>query len=134
MHLVTVDAASIFQALADGTRIRLVYLLAVSNEEACLCELVDSMLEPQYKLSRHLKILKQCGLVTTQKEGRWVYHRLVKSSGLLRRLHAVITALPDTEGTFAADLGRFRERMCLRQEGRCQVGILREEFAAAAAN
>ena len=55
----------------------MVRLLAVTKEELCLCEMVDSLLEPQYKLSRHLKILKQSGLLTAQKEGRWVYHRLV---------------------------------------------------------
>lgn len=77
MHSINIKPSEIFQALADPTRIRIVRLLAETREEACLCELVDSILEPQYKLSRHVKVLRQAGLLTAEKEGRWVYHRLV---------------------------------------------------------
>ncbi len=104
-------------------------LLAATKEESCLCEMVDSLLEPQYKLSRHLKILRQSGLLTTQKEGRWVYHRLVTGRPYLTRLYATISALPDVEGKFAADLARFRKRMYLREAGRCRVGIQTLELA-----
>ena len=78
MHSINIKPSEIFQALADPTRIRIVRLLAETREEACLCELVDSILEPQYKLSRHVKVLRQAGLLTAEKEGRWVYHRLVE--------------------------------------------------------
>lgn len=131
MHIVNIHPAEMFQALAEPTRVRIVRLLATTKEEACLCELVDSLLEPQYKLSRHLKILKQSGFLTTQKDGRWVYHRLVKGHTYLTHVYATIRALPDTDNVFAADLGRFQERMCLREDGRCRLGIQREEFAAA---
>ena len=131
MHIVNIHPAEMFQALAEPTRIRIVRLLATTKEEACLCELVDSLLEPQYKLSRHLKILKQSGFLTTQKDGRWVYHRLVKGRAHLTHVYAAIRALPDTEKVFAADLRRFQERMRLREDGRCRLGIQREEFAAA---
>jgi len=123
MHLINVYPAEVFQALADQTRLRIVRLLAVTKEESCLCEMVDSLLEHQYKLSRHLKILRQSGLLTTQKEGRWVYHRLVTGRPYLTRLYASIRVLPDVEGKYATDLGRFRKRMCLREAGRCRVGI-----------
>ena len=63
MHSINIKPQEIFQALADPTRIRIVHLLAHTGEEACLCELVDSLMEPQYKLSRHLKILRQAGLL-----------------------------------------------------------------------
>lgn len=131
MHVVNITPAELLQALAEPTRIRIVRLLAVTREEACLCELVDALLEPQYKLSRHLKILKQSGLLTVEKDGRWVYHRLVKGRTYLRYLYAAIRALPDAEAIFAADVERFRERMYLREAGRCRVGIQRAEFAVA---
>ncbi len=70
MHLISVKAESIFQALADPIRIWIVRLLALSGEECCLCELVDSLLEPQYTLSKHVKVLKQVGLLTAEKDGR----------------------------------------------------------------
>jgi len=70
-------------------------LLAMTGEETCLCELVDSLLEPQYKLSRHLKIIRQAGLLTAEKEGRWVYHRLVQGIQFLEPLYQMLKALPD---------------------------------------
>ena len=70
MHLITVKLEEVFQALADRTRIRIMRLLVDTGEEICLCELVDSLQELQYKLSRHLKTLRQAGLLTTIKDGR----------------------------------------------------------------
>lgn len=122
MHLVNVPAELIFQALADPTRVRALRVLAATGAEACLCELVDSLHEPQYKLSRHLKLLRQVGLLSAQKDGRFVYHRLVMRPGHLKRLAAMIRALPETPA-FAADLRRFRQRMQLREAGRCRIGI-----------
>jgi len=123
MHTVDVRPHEVFQALADSTRIRIVRLLAETGEEACLCELVDSLLEPQYKLSRHVKILRQVGLLSAEKDGRWVYHRLMHGLPYLDLAYAMLRALPDSDGLFARDLHSFRERMCLREGGRCRVGI-----------
>lgn len=130
MHIANVSPAEIFQALADLTRVRVVRLLAATKEEACLCEVVDSLLEPQYKLSRHLKILKQSGIVTAEKDGRWIYHGLVKGYPYLSRLYGAILAFPDRDQVFASDLERFEERMSLREDNRCRLGIQRREFAA----
>ena len=113
-----------FHALSDPTRLRIIRLLASTHEEACLCELVDSLLEPQYKLSRHLKILRQTGLLATEKEGRWVYHRLVTHPDHLIRLFGLIAGLPESDGIYAADLDRFEQRLAHRDGGRCRVGVL----------
>lgn len=123
MHLATIVPTEIFQALADPTRIRLVKLLDSSGEEACLCELVDSLLEPQYKLSRHIKTLKHAGLLSASKEGRWIYHRLVGAPGRLHFLYQFVRTLSNDDGIFAADLQRFRARLRLRRAGRCRVGM-----------
>ncbi|ALP53674.1 ArsR family transcriptional regulator [Candidatus Tenderia electrophaga] len=128
MHSITIQPEKIFQSLADETRLRIIRLMVATAEESCLCELVDSLLEPSYKLSRHLKILRQAGLLSSQKEGRWVYHRLVLEPSYLETLYATVRALPDPEGIYNADLKRFRERLCLREGGRCRVGIQSDEF------
>lgn len=129
MHVVNVGPDLVFQALADSTRLRILRVMVVAHEESCLCELVDSLQEPQYKLSRHVKILRQVGLLDTEKEGRFVYHRLVKRSRHLNRLYDTIAALPDPQGEFARDLQRFRRRMGLRESGRCRVGIQTRSLA-----
>ncbi len=131
MHTINLQPQEIFQALADPTRIRIVRLLAETGEEACLCELVDSLLEPQYKLSRHVKILRQAGLLSAEKDGRWVYHRLVRGVAYLELAYEMLRALPDADGLFAHDLRNFRERMCLREGGRCRVGIRTPSLAVA---
>ena len=123
MHAIDIPSALVFQALADPIRIRMLHLLTTAREEACLCEFVDSLLEPQYKLSRHLKILRQAGLLSAQKDGRFVYHRLVPGIDHLTKLYAVLRALPDDRAKFAADLRRFKARMRLRESGRCRIGI-----------
>lgn len=131
MHTVTVKSQEIFQALADPTRIRIIRLLVETGEGACLCELVDSLLEPQYNLSRHMKVLRQVGLVSAEKDGRWVYHRLVLGVRYLELAYDMLRALPDADGLFAQDLHNFRERMCLREGGRCRVGIQTASLSAA---
>lgn len=128
MQLTTTQPETLFQGLADETRLRIIRLLATTDEEACLCELVDSLQEPAYKLSRHLKILRQAGLLTAQKDGRWVYHRLVSEPPYLDTLYATVRALPDAAQVYQADLACFKERMCLREGGRCRVGILSDDL------
>lgn len=123
MHVISIPPEELFQVLADPTRLRVMRLMVVTGEEACLCELVDSLLEPQYKLSRHVKALRQAGLLTSTKDGRWVYHRLVRDLPHLETLYEMLLRLPDAGGIYAQDLQRFQERLCLRESGRCRVGI-----------
>ena len=134
MQIITIQPETLFQSLADETRLRVIRLLATTDEEACLCELVDSLQEPAYKLSRHLKILRQSGLLSAQKDGRWVYHRLVTKPLYMKKLMATVCALPEPgqDKVFQADLARFEERMCLREGGRCRVGILSDHLKAEA--
>ena len=132
MQLVKVPIEAAFQALSDPTRLRVIRLLASTREEACLCEFVDSLLEPQYKLSRHLKVLRQAGLLDAEKDGRWVYHRLASGPDHLLDLFNIIAALPDLDGVYAADLEQFRQRLCRREGGRCRVGVLTDALKSEA--
>jgi len=67
-------AARWFHALSDETRLRLVELL--SHGERCVCELAGVTGAAQPRLSFHLKTLKDAGLVTDRRDGRWVYYAL----------------------------------------------------------
>jgi len=128
MQLITIQPQAVFQALADETRLRIIRLMTTTAEEACLCELVDSLQEPAYKLSRHLKILRQAGLLSSQKDGRWVYHKVVLEPEYLDSLYVTVRSLPDPDRIYQADLARFKDRMCLREGGRCRVGILSDDL------
>lgn len=128
MHVLSVEPKVLFQALADPVRIRIVRLLAATQSQSCLCELVDSLLQPQYALSKHVKALRHAGILSAEKDGRWVYHGLVNAAGLLGHLYSAVLAVPDTDGQFAADLKRFKSRMSLRERGRCRVGIVTQQL------
>jgi ArsR family transcriptional regulator len=63
-----------FHALSDETRLQLLELLR--EGEQCVCDLTDALGAAQSRLSFHLKTLKDAGLVTDRREGRWVYYAL----------------------------------------------------------
>ena len=71
------DAAHFFQALGDETRLAL--LLRLRDGQRTVGELVDSLGCPQPKVSRHLKVLRDVGLVRDRKEGRHVRYALTRA-------------------------------------------------------
>src|SRR5215470_1836337 len=73
-HLV--DMESLFKALADATRLRILGLLLTG--EVCVCHIHESLRVPQPKASRHLAYLRRAGLVETRREGLWVHYRMAE--------------------------------------------------------
>lgn len=69
-----VEMESLFKALADATRLRILGLLLAG--EVCVCDIHESLKIPQSKASRHLAYLRRAGLVETRREGLWVHYRL----------------------------------------------------------
>jgi ArsR family transcriptional regulator len=66
--------AALFHALSDETRIAIVKRLA--GGERCVCDLQDLLDAAQSRLSYHLKTLKDAGLVSDRRDGRWVHYAL----------------------------------------------------------
>jgi ArsR family transcriptional regulator len=86
-------AARLFQALSDTTRLQILERLRYG--ERCVCELTDALDAAQSRLSFHLKVLKDAGLVTDRKEGRWMYYTLNSDSlAELTELVEAMTAVP----------------------------------------
>src|SRR6185312_2149060 len=67
-------AARLFHAVSDETRLALIDMLR--DGERCVCDLQDALGAAQSRLSFHLKVLKDAGLVNDRKEGRWVHYSL----------------------------------------------------------
>jgi ArsR family transcriptional regulator, arsenate/arsenite/antimonite-responsive transcriptional repressor len=67
-------AARLFQALSDETRLRI--LERLRRGERCVCDLTDALDAAQSRLSFHLRILKEAGLVTDRRVGRWSYYAI----------------------------------------------------------
>lgn len=64
-----------YKCLADDTRLKCM-LLIQHEEELCVCELTTALGLIQPKVSRHLALLRQCGLLQDRRQGQWVYYRL----------------------------------------------------------
>jgi ArsR family transcriptional regulator, arsenate/arsenite/antimonite-responsive transcriptional repressor len=80
------------KALADPTRIRLVSIVAASeNTEACVCDLIEPVGLSQPTVSHHLKILVAAGFLHREKRGTWAYYSLVP--GALDRVAALLAAV-----------------------------------------
>jgi len=75
-----------FGVLADPTRLRLLSLIAAAGDACAACDLVEPLGVSQPTVSHHLKVLREAGLVESEKRGRWVYYRPVPERlGVLSR-------------------------------------------------
>jgi len=72
--------AGLFKALADPARVKLVNLLATSEEAVCVCELVAPLGLSQPTVSHHLKRLTQAGLLEREQRGVWAYYSLKREA------------------------------------------------------
>lgn len=68
------EYAYIFKALGDSTRLKIVEML--SGGEMCACKILEQFDITQPTLSHHIKILCECGMVKTRKDGKWSHYSL----------------------------------------------------------
>jgi ArsR family transcriptional regulator len=71
-----VDMETLFRALADRTRLRLLNLMGAG--EVCVCFFVEVLGTNQPKISRHLAYLRRAGIVAARREGKWMHYRIVE--------------------------------------------------------
>jgi len=88
-------AETLFHALSDATRLAILDMLR--GGERCVCDLQDDLEAAQSKLSFHLKVLKDAGLVTDRREGRWSYYTIVPEA--LAEVHDLAVGLQPKKGT-----------------------------------
>jgi ArsR family transcriptional regulator len=114
------DIARVLDVLADPTRLRLLRLLR--QQELCVCELVDTLRMPQYKISRHLRSLRAVGLVEARRDGRWMHYRLGRRGAQARLAHdllAVLCGHLDKTPLGQRDDSSLRRRLAAGKVGRC---------------
>jgi ArsR family transcriptional regulator, arsenate/arsenite/antimonite-responsive transcriptional repressor len=68
--------AQVFKALADPARVKIVNLLATSDEPVCACEFIPALGLTQATVSHHLKKLTDAGLLEREQRGKWAYFSL----------------------------------------------------------
>lgn len=121
------EYTDIFKALSDKKRLRIIRLLIQAGKELCVCEIMDSIQESHYNVSRHLRELKIAGLVKEKKVGRWVFYSLTETTERFQKLilHAV-ERIPET--TFLIDGKRLKARLSLREGEKCVIGLKSPEW------
>lgn len=77
------EEISLFRALSDETRLRIMALL--SQRELCVCQLEWVLNLPQTKVSRHLAVLKNSGLVKDRRQGLWMFYALAEPKNELEK-------------------------------------------------
>ncbi|MFC9660690.1 ArsR/SmtB family transcription factor [Nocardia sp. NPDC127606] len=83
------ELAVLFKALADPVRLRLLSAIASrAGGEACVCDLSTGIDVTQPTISHHLKVLREAGLLTSERRASWVYYRVVPHA--LARLSDVL--------------------------------------------
>jgi ArsR family transcriptional regulator len=107
-HTVRTDLVTLFAALADSTRLRLLNLL--SRGEVCVCFFVAVLCETQTKISRHLAYLRRAGVVASRRDGKWVHYRLVQPED--PKAAAVLSATLDA---IAHDRQMVRDLLALQR-------------------
>ncbi|MBZ5534915.1 MAG: metalloregulator ArsR/SmtB family transcription factor [Acidobacteriia bacterium] len=118
------ETVKTFKALSDETRLRILHLL-IEAGEICVCDMETVLGCPQAKVSRHLTILKNAGLVDDRREGLWVLYSLVKPADSTHA--AVLKMLRETGGgeLFSLDKKKLLQAI---QQGRCKTfGVIKPE-------
>jgi len=83
------ELAPLFKAVADPMRLRLLSLIACHDGgETCVCDLLEAFDVTAPTVSYHLKILREAGLISSQRRGTWVYYRV--NPAVMARMSAVL--------------------------------------------
>jgi ArsR family transcriptional regulator len=100
-----------YQALGDGTRLRLLNLMG--DQELCVCYFVEILGQPQPKISRHLAYLRSAGMVAVRRQGTWMHYRIVvpEHAGAARVLGETLAWMRE-DRRMQADRARLSKVCC----------------------
>ena len=105
--------ARLFHALSDETRLRIVERLLLG--EQCVCNLMETLELGQSHLSFHMKTLKDAGLVSDRRDGRWIHYSL--NPGTLGQVQEFV-------GTAREKAARLDAARCCEEEKKGSLGRL----------
>ena len=117
------EITRLLSAIADPIRLRLLRLL--HRQELCVCELMEALQLPQYKVSRHLREMRQVGLVVARRSGRWMHYH-INGAAMRSPLHQDLLKLLDVHLRDFPDARRDDARLAKRlARGRADCYVCR---------
>ena len=90
----TARSVDLFHALSDETRLEIIAMLR--SGERCVCDLTEALDAAQSRLSFHLKVLKDAGIVRDRKDGRWVHYELDREA--FEEIEELVAAMKPATG------------------------------------
>ena len=95
--------AKIIKALSDANRLKIIDIL--SYGEKCACDILEYFDFSQPTLSHHMKVLAECGIVNTRKDGQWNFYSL-NTSNCNKLMLFLMNLITDTEDCICKDKSR----------------------------
>lgn len=110
----THDPVRFFAALSDHTRLRLLNLM--DGREVCVCYFVQILAQSQPKISRHLAYLRNAGIVSARRDGKWMHYRIERpeDAGAAAVLDATLSSLRE-DRLMQSDQARLALACCAPQ-------------------
>ncbi|UMB53350.1 ArsR family transcriptional regulator [Lutibacter sp. A64] len=85
------------------------------DSKICVSEIIEVLNEPQYNVSRHLRILSKAGLLEENKEGKWVYYFIKKSDGeFMQYIKKAVSVISENDMTF--EMQRCKQLLLIREK------------------
>ena len=97
------------KGLSDPIRLRIIKLLVLQEAELCVCHLTSALALPQSTISRHLSILRNAGLVTARRDGKWMYYGI--SSRVPTQMVDMVRASNEDDAILAQDNTRLNKSL-----------------------
>jgi ArsR family transcriptional regulator len=118
---------TIFKSLSDITRLKIMWLLLSMDSKISVSEIIDVLEENQYNVSKHLKILKNAGLIYEKKEGKWsFYHYRSSNDSFDKAVKESVLTIP--KELMVNESNRCKKRLSMRVDGKCVVGAESDEW------
>ena len=108
------ELTTIFKALSDETRLRIIKLL--ERGELCVCDITAALDMVQPKVSFHLSTLKEAGLIKDRKQGKWIHYSL-DDKDLFRRMLILSACERMQDGAIAGDRKRLETFLGGKNQG-----------------
>ncbi len=106
------NESALFKVLSDPTRLRLAILLSIHGE-TCVCKLAEALNAADFKVSRHLGIMRSAGIVEARREGTWMHYKLSKARNRLEEcLQQCFRECLAAHPTVKADMKRLSKANC----------------------
>jgi ubiquinone/menaquinone biosynthesis C-methylase UbiE/DNA-binding transcriptional ArsR family regulator len=102
------------KAIAEPTRLRLLVLL--EHNELTVTELTQILAQSQPRVSRHLKLMSEAGLIDRFSEGTWAFYRVAEGTSVAPLIQQLVDLLPEDDPTLSRDLERLEQVKASRAE------------------